>query len=311
MASADYTSRGAVAVITLDNQPVNALGLSVRRGRRRRPGARRGRRLGGCRGAHRRGGDVLRRRGRERIRLARHARLAASHRSLRTGGELPEARDRRVERSRPRRRPGTRHVLSLPRGARDGASRIARGETRDPAGRRRHPAPAAPRRSRARLEHDRQRHAGDGARAREHGALRRGRRVGCGVGGDCLRTARRRGEAAAEESARHQNPVPQRRGLLRFCARGRRAARQELSGTRQMHRCGRSGGVEALRRRDEGRAHRLHRIAEQHRIEGAAARVLRHPRGLQDSRMFRPERRRGRSNRWRSSAPAPWAAASP
>ncbi|HTB28738.1 MAG TPA: 3-hydroxyacyl-CoA dehydrogenase NAD-binding domain-containing protein [Steroidobacteraceae bacterium] len=32
MASADYTSRGAVAVITLDNQPVNALGLSVRRG---------------------------------------------------------------------------------------------------------------------------------------------------------------------------------------------------------------------------------------------------------------------------------------
>ena len=32
MASADYTLRGAVAVITLDNQPVNALGLSVRRG---------------------------------------------------------------------------------------------------------------------------------------------------------------------------------------------------------------------------------------------------------------------------------------
>ena len=32
MASADYTLRGTVAVITLDNQPVNALGLSVRRG---------------------------------------------------------------------------------------------------------------------------------------------------------------------------------------------------------------------------------------------------------------------------------------
>jgi 3-hydroxyacyl-CoA dehydrogenase len=32
MASTDYTSRGAVAVITLDNPPVNALGLSVRRG---------------------------------------------------------------------------------------------------------------------------------------------------------------------------------------------------------------------------------------------------------------------------------------
>jgi 3-hydroxyacyl-CoA dehydrogenase len=32
MASADYTSRGAVAVITLDNPPVNALGLGVRRG---------------------------------------------------------------------------------------------------------------------------------------------------------------------------------------------------------------------------------------------------------------------------------------
>ena len=32
MASADYTLRGAVAVITLDNQPVNALGLNVRRG---------------------------------------------------------------------------------------------------------------------------------------------------------------------------------------------------------------------------------------------------------------------------------------
>jgi 3-hydroxyacyl-CoA dehydrogenase len=32
MASADYTSRGAIAVITLDNPPVNALGMSVRRG---------------------------------------------------------------------------------------------------------------------------------------------------------------------------------------------------------------------------------------------------------------------------------------
>jgi len=32
MASADYTSRGAVAVITLDHPPVNALSLSVRRG---------------------------------------------------------------------------------------------------------------------------------------------------------------------------------------------------------------------------------------------------------------------------------------
>jgi 3-hydroxyacyl-CoA dehydrogenase len=32
MASADYTLRGTVAVITLDNQPVNALGLGVRRG---------------------------------------------------------------------------------------------------------------------------------------------------------------------------------------------------------------------------------------------------------------------------------------
>jgi 3-hydroxyacyl-CoA dehydrogenase len=32
MASADYTSHGAVAVITLDHAPVNALGLSVRRG---------------------------------------------------------------------------------------------------------------------------------------------------------------------------------------------------------------------------------------------------------------------------------------
>jgi 3-hydroxyacyl-CoA dehydrogenase len=32
MASADYTLRGAIAVITLDNAPVNALGLGVRRG---------------------------------------------------------------------------------------------------------------------------------------------------------------------------------------------------------------------------------------------------------------------------------------
>ena len=31
MASADYTSRGAVAVITLNNPPVNALGLNVRK----------------------------------------------------------------------------------------------------------------------------------------------------------------------------------------------------------------------------------------------------------------------------------------
>ena len=39
MASADYSLRGAIAVITLNNPPVNALGLGVRQGVADAPGA--------------------------------------------------------------------------------------------------------------------------------------------------------------------------------------------------------------------------------------------------------------------------------
>ena len=79
MASADYTLRGAVAVITLDNPPVNALGLGVRRASPTAWSAPRMRRLGQRRGAHRGGSDLLRRRGRERIRSAGDDRSAQSH----------------------------------------------------------------------------------------------------------------------------------------------------------------------------------------------------------------------------------------
>ena len=72
MAFADYTSHGAVAVITLNNPPVNALGLSVRNAIADGLGARRECGLDRRGGDHRRGSDVLRRRGRERVRFARH-----------------------------------------------------------------------------------------------------------------------------------------------------------------------------------------------------------------------------------------------
>ncbi len=66
-----------------------------------------------------------------------------------------------------------------------------------------------------------------------------------------------------------------------------------------------------VRRRPEVRARALHRPDADAGVEGAAPRLHGRARRQQDRRRARPTRRCARSGRSPSSAPAPWAAASP
>ena len=209
MAFADYTSHGAVAVITLNHPPVNALGLNVRKDYRRRVGTRRQYRIDRRRGHHGRRSDVLRRSGRERVRLAGNASpplnltdlcalvegfpkpVIAALNGLALGGGL-----------------GTRHGLPLSVGVGRGAAGLTRSEARALAGRGRHATIAAPRGRRARIEHDRRRQSGRGPRVGFHEPIGLGGRRRCAVGGDRLFPAQRRGEIAPEESARLDDPIP-------------------------------------------------------------------------------------------------------
>ena len=174
-----------------------------------------------------------------------------------------------------------------------GAARAAGSEARPAAGRRRDAAIAAPRRARARAQHDRQRQSGRGARARE--------RRRCSIrwstptslaAAIAFVAAQRRRQVAPEEGARHRGQVSECRGFLRFRARRRRPARQELSGARQDA----STAVEAAVTKPfdegiEGGGGRLRGAPEQHRIQGVAA------------RRFSPRARRPRFRTCRSSTP--------
>ncbi len=91
--------------------------------------------------------------------------------------------------------------------------------------------------------------------------------------------------------------LPAARRLLRVRAQHRQGGREELSGAAEVRRRGRGGGHEALRRRPRVRARVLPRARADAGIEGAAARVLRRARGVEDSRRARRHADARRSSR--------------
>ena len=154
MPTAGYAVHGEVAVITLENPPVNTLAHGVRKGiaegldkaawRPEREGDR----------AHRRGERVLRRRRDPRVQHAGGDGDAAPARGDRDARREHEAGDRRDPQGRDGRRARARARLPLPDRRAGRAARAARGEARDPARRRRHAAPAARDRRQGGARHD-------------------------------------------------------------------------------------------------------------------------------------------------------------
>jgi hypothetical protein len=140
---ASYQVRGSIAVITLDNPPVNGLGYDTRRefaaGVDRatvRPGHQRHR-------GHRRGPGFLRRSRHQGVRQPQgHCRAQPAEPDQDARG-LPQARggghQRRLHGWRPRTEPG----LPLPRGRFGRGRGLARGQDRSHPGGRRHAASAA------------------------------------------------------------------------------------------------------------------------------------------------------------------------
>ena len=164
MAFADYTSQGAVAVITLKNPPVNALSLGLRTAivdgleRAAGDGSIRAVVIVGSGTAFCGGADVG------------EFGLPAMFAEPVPGGfvcadrELAQTGDRGDQRTRVGRGTGTRHGVPLPRRRRVGAARNARGQAGYSAGRGRYAAAAAPGRRRTGAEHDRERQSRERAR---------------------------------------------------------------------------------------------------------------------------------------------------
>jgi hypothetical protein len=223
-----------------------------------------------------------------------------------------QARHRRHRRRLHGRRPRAGARLPLPRRRGRGADRPAGSEARHPARRRRHAAPAAPARAGGGAQHDRLRHHRAFRAAEGHAAVRRihrrrpaGRRAG-------LRRKGGEGEAAAEARARPEDRLPERRRLLPVRPQHRRRHCEELPGAFEVRRRRRGRRDQALRRGHEDRARGLRPSGADAGIEGPAPRLLRRARRLEDRR--RAGRHAGTRKiepRSASSAPAPWAAASP
>ncbi len=195
--SANFEVRGDVAVITMDNPPVNGLGYDTRRGivegldRALADPKVKAIVLTGAGKAFSGGADI-----REFGSPKAIAEPEPALGDRRARGE-PEADRRRGPQRRDGRRPRARARLPLPRRAQPGAQ-IALPEVKiglHPR-RRRHAAPAARARRRDRAQHDRQRRAGQERGARQAAgteALRQDRR---------RRRRRRRGRVRAREGRR-------------------------------------------------------------------------------------------------------------
>ena len=159
--TASYQVRGSVAVITLDNPPVNGLGFATRQAVA--DGLARAEADAGGQGAraHRRRQGVLRRRRHPRVRLAEGHGRAEPADADQAGRRLRQAGGRGDPRRLHGRRAGTGAGLPLPRGGAGHQRGAARGQARPGPGRRRHAAPAARAGCRDGAEHDRQRRAGE------------------------------------------------------------------------------------------------------------------------------------------------------
>ena len=190
------------------------------------------------------------------------------------------------------------------------ARRPARGPSRPPAGRRRHAAPAAPHRCevRARCHHLGPPHPR--ARGQEQGHHRRhrrgrpaeGRRGACPDAGGAERAAPAR--ARPDRDARIARPVQGDR-------EGDRPPRPRLQGAVEHHQVRAGRRRAAVRRGHEARARAVRRAADLAGVGGAALLLLRRARGGQGARRAGRHAAARRSRPPASSAPAPWAAASP
>ena len=193
--SASYEVRGDVAVITLNNPPVNGLGYDTRAGIAdgARPGAtptRRSRRSSSPAPARRSPAAPT------SASSARPRRWPSRTccRVILALESCSQAGGRRDPQRVHGRRPGARARLPLPRRRARRADRAARSEARPGARRRRHAAPAARARRRDGAEHDRQRRAGEeraaGAGCRARSCSTRWSTATLRRGGDRLRRAR-------------------------------------------------------------------------------------------------------------------------
>ena len=240
--TASYEVRGAIAVVTLNNPPVNGLGYDTRRGiadgidKANADAGRQGHR-------HHRGRQGLfGRRRHPRVRLAEgdcRAQPAVAVAAVRGLGQADRGRDAQRVHGR---RAGTGAGLPLPRGRARHAGGAARGQARPGARCRRHAAPAARAGRRNCAEHDRQRRAGEERVAGFDAgteAVRQAdrRRPACRRAGLC-RGSRRQAPAAA--GAQSEGHACQCRRLLRLRAQHRQGDGEELPGTGQVRRLRRS-----------------------------------------------------------------------
>ncbi len=282
-----------------------------RRRARRHQGRRRSFRQGSQHRRHRadrRRPHLHRRRRHPRVRQAAHGRQP--QRRHRHHGELPQDHRGGPARHAARRRPRDGAGRALSRVPADHARRPAGGPSRHPARRRRHAAPAAADRRQVRARRHHLRPAHPRARGQEQGHRRRHRRgrPAEGRGGACP-DAGGAERAAAARARPHGDP-----GIARPVQgdrEGDRPPRARLQGAVEHHQVRAGRRRAAVRRGHEARARAVPGAAGLARVGGAALLLLRRARGGQGAR------RAGRHAAARdqdvpaSSAPAPWAAASP
>ena len=283
MPTAGYAVHGDIAVVTLENPPVNTLAHGVRKGIAE--GLEKALAdpnvkaivLTGAGNAFS-GGAEIREFNTPVAMATPHLREVIAH-----ARREHEAGDRGDPQGRDGRRARARARLPLPHRRARRAARAARGEARHPARRRRHAAPAARDRRESGARHD---------RLGQPGRLGQGARPGWSTRspqGDLLpaalgvRAQGRGGEAAAAPAARREGEARRRRrGVLRRGAEARREGIARLPRPAEDRRLRRGGGEPAGRRGPQVRARALRGAGRHDRVESDAPRVLRRAGGGED-----------------------------
>ena len=253
--SVRYESQGTVAVITLDNPPVNGLGHATRAGVV--SGIERANAdpaidiivLTGAGKAFSGGADI---REFNTPKSTAEPTLSAVIRTVEASRKAGRrSHRRRVHGRRPRAGAG----LPLSRRAPGRGHRAARGEARDPAWRGRHAAAAARRRRREGAADDRERGERPRGGVARHPAFRCDRRRRPHGRRARLRAQGRRGKAAGDERARHRHRLSRRREAHSVGARKGGGRSQESACAATVHRRRGGGRDHAVRRRPRFRTH--------------------------------------------------------
>ena len=308
-----------VALIRIDNPPVNALSPGGHRRPRRRDSIARARDdVGSGDRHHRRGPDVHRRRRHQgtratgvgqRLRRTRDARAAAADRGPAQAGRHGDARHRA------RRRPRGRDGRALPRRRARRADGTARGEPRHHPWRRRHAATAAARRSREGDRDVRLRQADQGRRRAERRAHRSHHRRR--PRDRCARPSRARWRHAAARIRRRASDTDK---LPPASALPGDARRRPRAGAQDATPPGSAGRRSSTRSKPRPRcrspkaarasARSSFELREVRAGQGAHSRVLRRARRVEGAWRLEGHRRRTGAIASASSAPGRWAAAS-